>query len=485
MQDRAVGVAFARSRLDLAHERAAVGKRDAHLRADGIAVDGRAVAEQMHLEPVARLGRGVHEEPARGHEIEPPVAVEVRPGGLVGRRQVLKAGAGGDVLEHPRLARDRIAAEEHGEVLLAEARVGIDRREEEVEVAVVVEVAARGARVALLVRDAALVHVVEGELLGGTPVSQEAALGLVAARVDMREIAGEEVDVAVAIEVAKARADRVAAREAVAGRERVALGGLVGELRVAVVDEERVRLQAVVRRVDVEVAVFVEVAGGDPARAAFGRARRERERLAVVVQEQERRECRLGFPVLEAADEDVDKTVVVEVADGGAAGDGRRQVGRKAGDRHASHRAALGRAVAHAAQDPRRRKRHQVAHSVVVDVRDHARARRVDARKALAFVVDPQHAAHPEVGPAVAVHIAPCGVLAAAGDAEFRSAIDENLRECVPCKQECDKRGASSGDWTHAHRLQRDGLRVDLCRVHTDYPPSSAHRRIAMLGYRR
>ena len=151
----------------------------------------------------------------------------------------------------------------------------------------------------------------------------------------------------------------------------------------------------------------------------------------MVVQQQQRRKGRLRFPVLEATDVDIDEAVVVEVADGGAARNGRREVGRKIGDRHESDRATGSRGFAHPAQDPRRRKRHKVAHTVVVDVRDHARAGRVDAREALAIMVEPYRAAHPEVGPPVAVYIAPRRMLAAAGDANFHGPVDESLCESI------------------------------------------------------
>ena len=445
MKNWTIGVAFASAGLDLTHEDAAIGESDASLSADGIAVDLQPIADEPQFEPV-RAGRavvGVH--PTRSGEVEVAIMVVVGPRANIGGRDLGKPRGLRNIDERNRRT-DGGVSKEHGKILLTETRVGVDGGEEEVERAVIVEVAAGWARVALLVINAAFAEVFEPKCVRGTEVAEEPALRLVAARVHMGEVAREEVDVAVAVEIAEAGADRVAALEARARGNRVALGGLVGELRVAVVDEERVRLQPVVRRVDVEIAVLVEVARGDAARSALGAARRELERLAVVVQQQQRRKGRLRFPVLEATDVDIDEAVVVEVADGGAARNGRREVGRKIGDRHESDRAAGSRKIgdrhesdratgsrgfAHPAQDPRRRKRHKVAHTVVVDVRDHARAGRVDAREALAIMVDPHRAAHPEVGPPVAVHIAPRRMLAAAGDADFRGAVDESLCESI------------------------------------------------------
>jgi len=66
-------------------------------------------------------------------------------------------------------------------VRLLEARRRVDGREEEVEVAVVVEVARGGRGVALLVPDAALAEILERPALRGAEIAQEAALRLVAA----------------------------------------------------------------------------------------------------------------------------------------------------------------------------------------------------------------------------------------------------------------------------------------------------------------
>ena len=263
-----IGVAFASAGLDLTHEDAAIGESDASLSADGIAVDLHPIADEPQFEPM-RAGRavvGVH--PTRSGEVEVAIMVVVGPRANIGGRELGKPRGLRDIDERNRRINGGVS-KEHGKVLLTETRVGVDGGEEEVERAVIVEVAAGWTRVALLVINAAFAEVFEPKCVRGTEVAEEPALRLVAARVDMGEVAREEVDVAVAVEIAEAGADRVAALEARARGNRVALGGLVGELRVAVVDEERVRLQPVVRRVDVEIAVLVEVARGDAARSAL------------------------------------------------------------------------------------------------------------------------------------------------------------------------------------------------------------------------
>ena len=241
----------------------------------------------------------------------------------------------------------------------------------------------------------------------------------------MREVAGEEIEATVVVEVAEARADRVAAVEPGARRGRAARRSLVGEARLAVVDEQRVRLEAVVRPVDVEIAVLVEVAGGHAARAAVRGGGCDAETLAALVEQHDRRIGRLRRPVLVAAEARVDEAVVVEVGDGDAARDGRRQFGQL----HRLEADAV--ALAHAARDGDRRERHEVADAVVVDVGDHAFAGRIDAREGLALAVQPQDAAGPEIAPAIGVGVAPRGVPAGGGDSHFGGTVDEARRRRV------------------------------------------------------
>ena len=79
-------------------------------------------------------------------------------------------------------------------VWLLEARDCVDRREEQVEIAVVVEVGGGGGGIALLVPDAALAEVLERPALRWPEVPEEAALRLVAALIDVLEVPREEIE---------------------------------------------------------------------------------------------------------------------------------------------------------------------------------------------------------------------------------------------------------------------------------------------------
>ena len=134
----------------------------------------------------------------------------------------------------------------------------IHSREKEVEVAVVIEVAKGRGAIRFPKGDAALSLVFEVKTVLRAAVPQEPGLRLAA----VREVAGEQVDQPVVVEVAPGRTDAVAVAAARAIGAR-ALGETPLVIAVAadrVVDPELVRLQPVVGHIDVHVVVLVEIA---------------------------------------------------------------------------------------------------------------------------------------------------------------------------------------------------------------------------------
>lgn len=107
--------------------------------ADRRSVDGVPVPFEPQCQPVPFRSR-VFEQLAGGDEVEVAVVIEVRPSRLVGWRQRGQLGCRRRIREH----ETAVIAKQDRIVLATERRRFVDRREEQIEVAVVVEVPAAG-----------------------------------------------------------------------------------------------------------------------------------------------------------------------------------------------------------------------------------------------------------------------------------------------------------------------------------------------------
>jgi len=336
----------------------------------------------------------VHEELAAARQIEVTIVVEVGPRGLAGRRQPPQPRPGRGVRER----EASVVAVQHRVVRSPERAV--DGREEQVQVAIVVVVPRRRCGVGLLVEDPAGPHVLERMARVGAQVPQEARLGLVAPVVDMGEVAGEQVEVPVVVEVAPGGADGVAAVEALRGRHRVVARRVVAEVPGAVVQPQHVGLQPVVGGIDVRVAVLVEVARRDATGAVALVGPGHGEGAVACVPEGDAGIGDPRLPVLVPADVQVDEAIVVEVRPTGAPRHAPRQLGKR---RLSEASAAL------VVVQPQRRPREQVGVAIVVVVRRHHRAHVRHPREGLCLAVPPHRPAGAEVDPTVVVDVEPAG----------------------------------------------------------------------------
>jgi hypothetical protein len=79
-------------------------------------------------------------------------------------------------------------------------------------------------------------------------VLQETGLGLVAARIDMGEVSGEEINQSVIVEVAPGGPDRMAAGEPGGGSNNPVILGGVLKVTYPAVQPQQIRLKAIVLR---------------------------------------------------------------------------------------------------------------------------------------------------------------------------------------------------------------------------------------------
>ena len=194
----------------------------------------------------------------------------------------------------------------------------INSREKEIELSVIVIVGGCGAGIGFLIEDAALAAVVKDISFLRAEIAQEAGLGLVAAVVAVREIAGKQVEVAVVVEIAPAGADGMSAAKARRGGHGIVPGRDVLEMAGAVIEPEQVGLQAVIGHVNVNVPVIVEIGGGDAPGAVPDFAPGQLKSGSLFIHQNHVGKGR-RFPNLVTADVEIDKAVVVEIAPAGAA----------------------------------------------------------------------------------------------------------------------------------------------------------------------
>src|SRR6266446_1013214 len=97
MQDQIVLVSFPSPGLDVTRERL-VWQCDSDLRSNRGPIDGTPVAFESNIQPVP-FGSLILKQLAGRHEVEVAVMVEIRPGGLVSRRQRSQPGRGSGVHE--------------------------------------------------------------------------------------------------------------------------------------------------------------------------------------------------------------------------------------------------------------------------------------------------------------------------------------------------------------------------------------------------
>lgn len=214
----------------------------------------------------------------------------------------------------------------------------------------------------------------------------------------MREVPREQVEEAVPVEVAPSRSDAVAARESGRRRHRTSHVRLVAEVAFAVIDQQPVWLEAIVRDVDVKIAIAIEVARGDASGPRHCFLVVQPKALTAFVHEQQRGVGDAAVPIFIAADVEVGKAVVVEIAPTGSAGNRRGQLRQ----RHLNEGLAP-----HVAIELHLRPAEQVGKAVVIEVGGHAVASGADLDECLAALVAPDAAAGDEVGVAIVVQVHP------------------------------------------------------------------------------
>ena len=96
-------------------------------------------------------------------------------------------------------------------------------------------------------------------------VFQKPRLWLITPPVNVSKVPGKQINQSVAVKVAPACADRMAAAESRGRRHDSVLFGRFTEHTFAIVDPQQVRLQAIVGNINVEVAILIEVARCDAA----------------------------------------------------------------------------------------------------------------------------------------------------------------------------------------------------------------------------
>ena len=145
----------------------------------------------------------------------------------------------------------------------------------------------------------------------------------------MGEVARKQVELPVFVEISPCGPNRMASLESGGGGDDVVFRSLVRKSAGAVVNLEEVGLEAVVRNVNVEVPVSVEVAGRDASGPVFRLLPSQSEPLSLLVMQDQRWIGDLLSPVLIASDVQIDEAIVVEVSPAGASRDRRGQVPRE------------------------------------------------------------------------------------------------------------------------------------------------------------
>ena len=245
---------------------------DSDLGADGSTIDSCTVSRQVHLEPMVRVSV-THEYLPIGDQVKIAVVVEIRPGRLDRRAEVRQSFLSRHVREVP----ITVVAIEAGVV------TAVQRREEQVQVTVVVVVSQRGRAVGFLpIGPAEFPH--QLKCTAGRPWVPE-DLRRILIPEGVTEIAYEQIHVPVVVEIAPGRSVRVAIGVALVISSHAARRCDIREVAVPVILVQPIGDQPVVGNVDVLVAVPVIVAGGDSGgRAVIVVVRRTRgEGTALVV----------------------------------------------------------------------------------------------------------------------------------------------------------------------------------------------------------
>ena len=87
----------------------------------------------------------------------------------------------------------------------------VNGRKKQIQTAIIVDIRERRTRIRLLIKHPTRPKVIKHELARRTRISQEARLWLVSPTVDMRKVAGKEVEPAIVVDVTPGGPDRVTA----------------------------------------------------------------------------------------------------------------------------------------------------------------------------------------------------------------------------------------------------------------------------------